>query len=305
MKDVNGKVAFVTGGASGIGYGIVRTFLAAGMKVVVADIRQDHLDRVAGEQAAMKDRLHLIRLDVTDRAAWIAAADEAERVFGNVHVVCNNAGVGLFGDAKSATYNDWDWGLAVNLGGCINGVHTFLPRLLAHGEGAHIINTTSVAGISPMPGGIVYTTAKHAVTGLTEALRADLKPEDKVDVTLLIPGPVASNIHQVASLRPEKFQSPASKAMEEQLLDREPLKTWMDPLDAGAMVLDAILRQLPLVITHGQFKAGTKNYFDVVLEAFPAMTAEEEKLDLGFGTDNPIYAALLAAHKGPARPRGN
>ncbi len=303
MKDVNGKVAFVTGGASGIGYGIVRTFLQAGMKVVVADIRQDHLDRVAAEQTAAKDRLHLIKLDVTDRAAWVAAADEAERVFGNVHVVCNNAGVGLFGGAKEATYNDWDWGLAVNLGGAINGVQTFLPRLIAHGEGAHIVNTTSVAGILPMPGGIVYATAKHAVTGLTEALRADLKPEDRVAVTLLIPGPVATNIHQVAALRPKKFQSEATKAAEEQLLDREPLKTWMDPLDAGAMVLDAILRDLPIVITHGQFKAGTKTYFDVVLSAFPAMTPEEEKLDLGFGTDSPVYTAILAAHQAPARPR--
>ena len=287
MEDVNGKVAFVTGGASGIGYGMVRAFLAAGMKVVVADVRQDHLDRVAAEQAGTTNRLHLLKLDVSDRAAWVAAADEAERVFGPVHVLCNNAGVGLFGDALTATYKDWDWGLAVNLGGVINGVHTFLPRLIAHGEGAHIVNTTSVAGVFPMPGGIVYNATKFAVTGLTEALRCDLKPEQKVGVTLLVPGTVVSNINQTAKLRPA----------EEKMLDRQPLKTWMDPLDAGLMVLDAILRDLPMVATHGQFRDGAEAFYDVILQGFPAVSEEERNLDLGFNPRSPTYEVLRAGEE--------
>src|ERR1700730_15067535 len=137
MKAVTGKVAFVTGGASGIGLGMARVFLREGMKVVIADVRQDHLDHAAhelGQEFAARKDVLFIQLDVSDREAMASAADEAERVFGKVHVLCNNAGVGAMGGVKRMTYSDWDWILGVNLGGVINGVHTFLPRILAHGE---------------------------------------------------------------------------------------------------------------------------------------------------------------------------
>jgi NAD(P)-dependent dehydrogenase (short-subunit alcohol dehydrogenase family) len=302
MKDVKDKVAFVTGGASGIGFGIVRTLLAAGMKVVVADIRKDHLERAAGE-LKKADAAHFIQLDVTDRAAFAAAADEAGRVFGKVHVVCNNAGVAPFGDATKVTFDDWDWTLSVNLGGAINGVQTFLPRLLAHGEEAHIVNTTSVAGILPMPGGIAYVTAKHAITGLTEGLRSDLGLQHRIGVTLLVPGPVVTNIHEVAKLRPAKYAHSGIKQAEEEMLQRKAPGTWMDPLDAGAMVLDGIQRRLPFVITHGQFKTGTLNYFNCVIAGFPPVPAGEENADLGFGVSNPIYAEILSNPQPPAQRR--
>ena len=131
MESVKDKVAFVTGGASGIGLGIARTLANAGMKVVIADLRPDHLDE-ALKTFADRKAVHGIQVDVCNRQAMARAADEAERAFGKVHVLCNNAGIGIGGPLKLATYDDWGWIMAVNVGGVINGVQTFLPRILAH-----------------------------------------------------------------------------------------------------------------------------------------------------------------------------
>ncbi len=145
MEHVEGKVVFITGGASGVGLGMAKTFAAAGMKVVIADIRQDHLDQAMGQFSQTNQNVHAIRVDVTDRAAMAAAADETERVFGKVHVVCNNAGINLFAPMEECSYDDWDWVLGVNLGGVVNGVQTFVPRIRKHGEGGHVVNTASMA----------------------------------------------------------------------------------------------------------------------------------------------------------------
>ena len=135
MKIVEGKTAFITGGASGVGFGMAQVFAEAGMKVVIADIRQDHLDEAMAHFKATNAAVHPIKLDVTDRAAFARAADETEEVFGKVHLVCNNAGINLFNDMAEASYEDWDWVLGVNLGGVVNGVHTFVDRIKMHGEG--------------------------------------------------------------------------------------------------------------------------------------------------------------------------
>src|SRR5882672_7270828 len=136
MKTVEGKVAFITGGGSGVGLGMAKVFNRAGMKVVIADIRQEHLDAAAAE-IEHRDRLHAVKVDVTDRAGMARAADETERVFGKVHVLCNNAGINMFAPMDESTYDDWDWIMGVNLGGVINGVQTFIPRIKKHGEGGH------------------------------------------------------------------------------------------------------------------------------------------------------------------------
>src|SRR5262245_60349878 len=148
MKDVKNKVAFITGGASGIGLAMARVFVREGMKVVIADIRRDHLDEAMASFDGF-DSVHAIELDVSDREAMSRAGNETERVFGKVHVLCNNAGIGIGGPLKLATYDDWDWVMSVNLGGVINGVQTFLPLILAHGEGGHIVNTSSMSGVLP------------------------------------------------------------------------------------------------------------------------------------------------------------
>src|SRR5580704_912430 len=182
-------------------------FVNAGMQVVLADLRQDHIDAALAqfEREGRAGSVHAIRVDVTDRDAMASAAIQAERVFGNLHILANNAGVGIQGPFKGITFADWDFGLAVNLGGVINGVQTFLPRIRAHGEGGHIINTASLAALVPMPAQfIIYQTAKAAVVTLSECLRGELMMEN-IGVSVLCPGPVRTNIHELSRNRPPQF----------------------------------------------------------------------------------------------------
>src|SRR5262245_61164297 len=205
MKEVKDKVAFITGGASGIGLAMAKVFVREGMNVVIADIRRDHLDEaIASFDGA--GAVHAIELDVSDREAMSRAAGETERVFGKVHVLCNNAGIGLGGPLKLATYDDWDWIMNVNLWGVINGVQTFLPRILAHGEGGHIVTTSSMSGFLPTFGAGLYITTKFAVVGLSEALRTELAG-DNIGVSVLCPGPVQTNIAESGLTRPSHLSN--------------------------------------------------------------------------------------------------
>lgn len=188
--DVKGKVAFVTGGASGIGLGMARAFVRAGMTVMIADVREDHLAS-ALSSFSNSEKVRGLKLDVTDRSAMARAVEETLRAFGKVHVLCNNAGVGLAGPMKLATYADWDWVMGVNLGGVINGVVAFLPHMLAQREGGHIVNTCSMSGILPHAGAGIYTTSKAAVIGMSEVLRTELA-EENIGVSAFCPGACAN-----------------------------------------------------------------------------------------------------------------
>ena len=189
MKDLQDRVAFITGGASGIGFGMARAFLRAGMRVFIADVSPANLEDAARQlEGVPPGAYRLLQLDVTDRAAMARAAEEVERAFGHLHVLCNNAGIGMAPPVHSAQYADWDRMLGINLGGVVNGIVTFLPRLRAHGEGGHIVNTASMAGIIPLPDpGTLYTTSKFAVRGLSESLRLALTA-DRIGVSVLCPG---------------------------------------------------------------------------------------------------------------------
>ena len=278
MQSFEDKVGFVTGGASGIGLGITKKLVEAGMKVVIADLRQDHLDEAIEwfESRQLGRSVHAIRLDVTDRAAMAAAADETERVFGKLHVVVNNAGVGIEGPLKGATYDDWDFGMGVNLGGVINGVQTFIPRIRAHGEGGHVVNTASLAGMVTMPANMVmYVTAKAAVIAMSESIRTELAPEG-IGVSVLCPGPIKSNIHQLNQNRPEQFR--ASEAFTEsadRLAQREVSALWMEPEQVGDMVVDAIRNDRLYIVTHGEWRDAVKSRFEAMMAAMPAETNEE------------------------------
>jgi short-subunit dehydrogenase len=210
-------------------------------------------------------------------------------------VLCNNAGVGSLGDVKKYTYSDWDWCLQVNLGGVVNGIQTFLPRLLAHGEAAHIVNTSSMGALMPMPGGAAYIAAKSAVHGLTEALRCDLDGTN-VGVTLLVPGPTKTNIHEVAKLRPPCFSDSGVHEIEAELGRRSPPEVWLDPLQVGEMVLDAIIRDRLFLITHNEFVEGVRQRCAATMTGFPPGPPDPEKIkQLGFAVTNHIYAAIAAA----------
>lgn len=276
MKDVTGKVAFITGGASGVGFGMAKVFSAAGMKVVIADIRQDHIDTAMKHLAGAQ--VHPIRLDVTDRTAMMRAADEVEGVFGKVHVVCNNAGINLFNDIGSATYDDWDWIMGVNLGGVINGVQTFVPRIKAHGEGGHVVNTASMASFIVGAGAGIYTASKFAVRGVTEALRWSLLPHG-IGVSVLCPGLVKSAIFESEKIRPPHLSVHATATSPEFLSRLEQIhQLGMEPEEIGEKVLRAVRRNDFYIFPNPEFRQELQAVFAEALAALPDETVPAARL---------------------------
>ncbi len=277
MKHVEGKVAFITGGASGIGFGMAQVFLKAGMKVVIADILQERLDEAARILAQSTNRdYHFIRVDVTDRKAMAAAAAEAEQVFGKVHVLCNNAGV--FGNLpiETARYEDWDWVLGINLGGVVNGIVSFLPKMIAHGEGGHIVNTSSMAGLIPLPSaGGLYATSKFALRGLTNSLRLALGAHD-IGVSVLCPGMTRTRILQAELHRPGQEAKEATDSEAHGSFTGD-MTGGMDPVELGERVLLGIQRNDAYILPHGEFKDEVQGLFDENISGFP----EGQEIDPG------------------------
>jgi len=268
MKDITGKVAFVTGGASGIGLAMARSLSAAGMKVAITDIEQAALDQVKDEFAGTSAEVILLKLDVTDRDAMEQAAQETEAAFGKVHVVCNNAGVSVGGRVDKMTYKDWDWVMGVNLAGVINGVQTFAGRIEAHGEGGHFVNTASMAGQMPIPGGSIYTTSKYAVVGMSEVMKTDLARHD-IGVSVLCPGGVITNVAKSGRNRPANLRREADTSrlnlgkLSETVMD--------DMLDAsviGDMVVEAILANDLYIFSHPHLKPIVDARIEAINESF-------------------------------------
>ena len=260
MREVAGKVAFITGGASGIGLAMARSFAAAGMKVAIADIEEQALAQAAASLAPSNAELIALRVDVTDRDAMARAADETERAFGKVHVVCNNAGVGIAGPMEQVSYADWDWVVGVNLHGVINGVQTFVQRIMAHGEGGHIVNTASLAGQVAVPGLSVYNTTKFAVVGLSETMRAELAIRN-IGVSVLCPGFVDTNIFTSERNRPDALRTQPDSDPRPMDLEayEEFLDTMLDPSIVGDMTLHAIQHNEAYIFTHPEIAAGVSS----------------------------------------------
>jgi NAD(P)-dependent dehydrogenase (short-subunit alcohol dehydrogenase family) len=297
MRDVQGKVAFITGGAAGMGLGMAQAFVRAGMKVAIADIRRDHLDAALATFAG-SPAVHGVQLDVTDRAAMAAAAEETERVFGKVHVLCNNTGVGVAGPLKLATYDDWDWVMGVSLGGAINGIRSFLPRILAHSEGGHIVNTSSMAGIIPHPGMGLYNTAKFAIVGLSESLREELAAEN-VGVSVLCPGPINTKIHEAEKTRPAHYADSGLAETTKVLQKMKDNPLFMDPAKVGEMVLEAILANRMYILTHAEFGDGIRARHAALEAAIPAGPVNPQlRAFITRIVDNPIYQPVRFGGEG-------
>jgi NADP-dependent 3-hydroxy acid dehydrogenase YdfG len=255
MKDLKGKVAFVTGGSSGIGLGTVKVLAEEGMKVAFSYRRQDHLDQT---MAYFRDKpqqsVHPVKVDVTDRPGLAGAKLEIERAYGPVQVLVNNAGVGIHGPMEQANFSDWDWIMSVNVGGVVNSLVTFLPGMVASGQEAHIVNVASMGGIAALGSVGLYTTTKYAVVGLSESLRTDMVGR-KVGVSVYCPGTVKSNIGEGGQMRHEQFKDTGyaprqpRKEGETHFMDLA-----MDAVDAGRHVLRGIKENQLFIISHPEYR---------------------------------------------------
>jgi NAD(P)-dependent dehydrogenase (short-subunit alcohol dehydrogenase family) len=269
MQDLQGKVAFITGAGSGVGLGQAQVFAEeARMKVVIADIRRDHLEQALAYFTARKLPAHAIELDITDRSAYARAAEETERVFGPVELLCNTAGVSQFGPVEKATYDDWDWQLDVNLKGMINGVQTFLPRMIERGAGGHIVNTASMSAFVALPNTAIYCTSKYAVRGFSESLRIELEKYG-IGVSLLCPGGVNTNIHESVLSRPERYGRTGYYGADPEVFKRlkSVIETGIDPVDLARIVLAAVKRNAFWILPYPEFIPTVEKYNAEVIGA--------------------------------------
>jgi NAD(P)-dependent dehydrogenase (short-subunit alcohol dehydrogenase family) len=274
MKEVEGKVAFITGGSSGIGLGMARAFADAGMKVVIGYRTKDHLDAAMKYLESAGDRVHASNVDVTDRPGMEKAAEETIQVFGKIHVLVNNAGVGLGVTLSNATYDDWDWEMSVNLDGVFNGVRSFLKHIKAHGEGGQIVTTSSIHGLVVNPSVGIYSTCKFAVVGMMEALRADLAGTN-IGVSVYCPGLVNSNFMDSNRNRPNNLADTGFKADPSSIAARrEAMKNifsmGMDPLEAGQLVLRGIRNNDLYILTHPEFEQGIRDRNEALIASIPS-----------------------------------
>lgn len=266
MINFAGRTAFVTGGANGIGIGLVRALLAEGCKVAIADIRQDAIEKALktlDNQSVMG-----VQVDVSSRDAMEKAADEVEAKFGPVSLLFNNAGINLFQTIEDSSYSDWDWVMGVNLHGPINGVMTFVPRMIAAGNGGYIVNTASMAGwlASGAPG--IYNTTKFAVRGMSESLRYSLAPHG-IGVSILCPGLVRSYIYASDDVRPKELldgAKPVDTANVQRLAEFH--EFGMEPDVIAARVLDGMRENRTYIFSHPEFKDEVAELFQEYLADF-------------------------------------
>lgn len=252
MTNVQGRTAFITGGANGIGLGIARAFAGAGVKVGLVDIDAEALERARAE---LSDRTEVATevLDMRDRDGFGPAADRIEGKLGPVSLVVNNAGVAGGAPADRLTYELWDWGLGINLGGVVSGVQTFLKRMIDRKLGGHIVNTASGAGLVGGESGVLYSTAKFAVVGLSESLEPELKRHG-IGVSVLCPGPVATNIiARTRELQPSVARQMTNEQYRAAKAESARMSRWLErgtqPDEVGRMVLNAVEANQLYVLT--------------------------------------------------------
>jgi NAD(P)-dependent dehydrogenase (short-subunit alcohol dehydrogenase family) len=271
MKVLKGKVAVVTGGASGLGRAMALHFAREGTHVAVADIEQKSLDAVVAELKALGVNAIGVRTDVSKGEQVDALARRVVAELGGVHVVCNNAGVSPLGLAWETSLADWQWMLGVNLWGVIHGVRAFTPLLLAQDEG-HIVNTASVAGLINPPNSAMYNVTKHAVVALTETLYHDLgERKSNVSCSVLCPAYVPTGIADSERNRPPELANPSAQKSPEQLAKEEMLRKAvrsgrLTADDVGAAVLAAVKEDRFYILTHPKIKGAIRARMDDILE---------------------------------------
>ena len=277
MKDFAGKVAFITGGGSGLGLGLCKVFSEAGCKIVAADIRQDHLDEAAAYFRGKNAAFHPIKLDITDRKAYAAAADEIERVFGETpQLVFNNAGVNTFGPLEKSTYEDWDWLMGVLLGGVVNGMQTFVPRMIDAGKGGYIVNTSSMGGFRGSDGAGIYCAAKAAVNNLSESYQMALRKYG-IGVSVCCPANIKSNIAEATYTRPEHLKNTGYLVNDDSISSlRRIHSAGMEPEVLAGHIKAGIEAEQLYIIPYPEAKEGMQRHFQEIADAVPPLDSDPE-----------------------------
>jgi NAD(P)-dependent dehydrogenase (short-subunit alcohol dehydrogenase family) len=248
MTSFDGKIAVVTGGGSGIGRALALALAREGASVVVADVDGAAAEETLRQTAAAGGKGMAVRTDVARREEVLALADRVFDQYGRTHLLFNNAGVVVHGGLESATWQDWQWVIGVNLWGVIHGLLAFLPRMITRGEGGHVVNTASMAGLIASQGLGVYNTTKYAVVGLSETLAKDLRPHG-IGVTVVCPMGVATRIREADRNRPPALRNePGSRQEGEVTL----IGRTLDPEEVAAQTLAAVRAGALYVVTHDE-----------------------------------------------------
>jgi len=261
MENLSGKVAFITGGAGGIGLAMATKFAEEGMKVVLADIEVDVLERAEqGLRDAGAEVLGVV-CNVADKASFEAAADRALETFGAIHIACNNAGVSPMGALETTTAEDWQWGLGVNLMGVVHGIQTLVPKIRQHGEGGHVVNTSSIAGLMALPSLGIYTATKYAVVGISETLRNELLA-DGIGVSVVCPSFVKTRLYESARNRPDELGG-AGEGLD---LMAGLLSNATEPSEIAEIIVKGVKENRAYILTHPETKGGFEARAQMILD---------------------------------------
>ena len=274
--EFKGRTAFITGGASGAGFGQAKVFGREGCKVAIADIRGDAVEKALAELRAEGIEAYGVELDITDREAFARAADEVEQALGPVTMLFGTAGVSIFGPLEKATYDDYDWIFSVNYGGVVNLMQTFVPRMIAHGQGGHIVNTASLGCFFANSGSGIYSASKFAVHGITMAMRDALK-DYGIGVSVLAPANIKSNIADSINTRPEKFSHSGYSVDEREIAAlHEIYSQGMEPEELAGHVKQAIIENRFYVIPYPESRGLLEVTFQQALDAIPPADSDAE-----------------------------
>ena len=271
MHELRNRTAVITGAASGIGLALAQRAAREGMRLVLADIDEAKLAEAAQALPVAADVLHAMRADVSREEDIVALADEAFGRFGGVHLLCNNAGVGLTRLAWELTTADWEWILGVNLWSVAHAIRHFVPRMLAQDGESHIVNTASVAGLLSTPAMAAYNVSKHGVVTLSETLYTELAAQQaRVGVSVLCPAWVPTAIHTSERNRPPRFgaagpASPASTAYQERI-GQAVRSGRLTADDMASAVFDAVAADRFYVIPHTRIKQAVRLRMEDILE---------------------------------------
>jgi NAD(P)-dependent dehydrogenase (short-subunit alcohol dehydrogenase family) len=281
MKNFEGKTAVITGAASGIGKSLAEKFAKENMQVVLADIEEEALEKTVENLRHYQHRVIGIKTDVLVEDSIKELFAKAKEEYGNIHILCNNAGIGANSGNKAIweiDKNDWDWVMGVNYQAVLHGLQTFIPHMLEHGEEGHVVTTVSMAGL--MPGAGTYGVSKHAVMALTEALSRDLQARGaKINASVLCPGFVDTNIDKSERNRPnhmnksEEVMPPVGAEIMSAML-----RQGKKPNEVADIVHEAIKENIFYILSHPAWDDSLKSHFENILSRKEINKPSEEEM---------------------------